>query len=73
MHSHVLHRRAVLALLAVAATGAGAAPRRKDAPAPLDAKAAVERLNAAAERPLLASGAHGPAVARAIVSAGSRS
>ena len=66
MPSHVLRRRTLLACLALAATGAGASSKRRQAP-PADAADRAERLNAAAERPLLASGAHGDAVVRAQV------
>jgi lipoprotein-anchoring transpeptidase ErfK/SrfK len=64
MPPHILSRRALLALLAATASGAAASPGRE---APVEVKAALERLNAAAERPLLAHGARGPAVVRAQV------
>lgn len=61
-----LPRRTVLALLATLASGAEAASRRRAAPAqPVDAEQALASLNAAANAPPLASGAHGAAVVRA--------
>jgi len=67
MPSLALHRRTLLALLAVAASGAGAAGRHRAAAPVVDASDAAERMNAAPARPLLASGAHGAAVVRAQV------
>jgi hypothetical protein len=51
MPSHVLRRRTLLACLALAATEAGAASKRRQAP-PADTADRAERLNAAAERPV---------------------
>jgi len=56
----------VLALLASAVPGVAAAARRVPH-APADPNATVERLDAAADESLAASGAHGPAIARAQV------
>jgi len=61
-----LQRRSFVAFVLVAASGgAGAAAHRKAPAAPVDAKSAVERLNAAGETPPLAVGSQGPAVVRA--------
>jgi len=61
-----LQRRSFVAFVFVAASGgAGAAAHRKAPAAPVDAKSAVERLNAAGETPPLAVGSQGPAVVRA--------
>ena len=68
MSPHALSRRTLLAFLAGAAASVGAATRRKAESAPtVDARSAVEELNAAAERLLLAIGSYGPAVVRAQV------
>lgn len=66
MSSSLLSRRALLACFAVAASGVRAAPRKRR-PAAADKPGELERLNAVAERPLLAHGSHGHAVARAQV------
>jgi len=67
MPSFLLSRRSVVVFIAGAASAAArAASRSKSAPAPVDARSAVERLNGG-DLPPLAPGAHGAAVARAQV------
>ena len=62
----LLPRRSVIVFLAAGATGAAhAATRRRVASPPVDARAAVERLNGGDDRRPLAPGAQGPAVVRA--------
>lgn len=71
----LLPRRSFVVFLAASASAsgaavaarAGAATRHKAATVPADARSAVERLNRAEDEPLLAAGAHGPAVVRAQV------
>ena len=67
VRTHACSRRALLAFLATAATGAIAAERRAAHPAAPDPRVVVDRLNAAAERPVLASRSQGDAVVRAQV------